>query len=185
MKWFAWLVIAALLVPTAALAQSGADSTPVAAESIGEGWAITHEEQSAGYPMPWDRQTVYGGPEGARATVWVLDLGFGLEWVSGSWSRMSAFWVENATAETGIADPTTASILVQNTDAVIHDDVTDRKCVEGADAATSATISVCLYGSYEFRVGVMVIVEGTVNGLTGVAATDYVAGLYFAALSAE
>jgi hypothetical protein len=42
-----------------------------------------------------------------------------------------------------------------------------------------------IYASAHTKVAILIVVEGTVNGLTGVAATDYVAGLYFAALSAE
>jgi opacity protein-like surface antigen len=180
-------LIALLLAPIAVSAQGtpyDAIGPTVPAESISDGWTVIQEEESPGYPSPWDRQIVYGGPEGSRVTVWLLELGTGLEWVSGSWGRLTAFWIEQAIRETGIADPATATLLTEHVGVDAEGTVSDTKTVEGTNSASGAPIAVSQYGSYDLRFAIVVIAEGTVNGLTGVAATDYVAGLYFAALSA-
>lgn len=183
-------ILAALVLMLVVSVGVNAQSVPavvmdvaVPADSIGDGWAITHEEESAGYPMPWDRQISYGGPEGARVTVWLLGLGYGLEWVSGSWGRMTAFWSDIATRETGIGDPVNASLFTEHVGVDIDAVVTDTKGVSGTRTAGAVPIAVCQYGAYDVQIGVIVLVEGSVNELTGVAAADYIAGLYFAALS--
>jgi opacity protein-like surface antigen len=186
-RWFVVVLIAVLLAPMMASAQSipaVVMEVVVPADAIGAGWDVSRDVASAGYPEPWDRQIVYGGPEGARVTVWLLGLGFGLTWVAGSWGRMRALWMETATHETGIADPETESIL-RCPAAIAHipGDPTDRACVELYGDA--GNLAVALYGSYNVKIGVLILAEGVVNGLTGVAAADFVAGLYFAAMSGQ
>ena len=188
MKRLMFVVLAALLVaPAVVQAQavpSIVDTVLVPADEIGEGWTITYEGESSGYPSPWDRQIIYGGPEGARVTVWLLGLGAGLEWVSGSWGRLTEFWIAEATKLTGVDDPETASILAMGDRErdIKTDLMVDTKAIE---TDGPIVIGVSQFGAYDLQIGLLIVAEGTVNGLTGVAATDYVAGLYFAALSGQ
>ena len=178
-------LVGMMSAPTMATAQSipeAAMSVSVPAESIGDGWAITYQEKSSGYPSPWDQQIIYGGPEGARVTVWVVGLGYGINWVSGSWVRLTEFWIDEAVKFTNIDDPEKASYLDDEDWTIESDLVTDRKAVESNGPIV---VGVAQYGAYDLQIGLLVVAEGTVNGLTGVAATDYVAGLYFAALSGQ
>lgn len=178
-------LIALVLIPASIAAQSVPAvvmDVTVPADAIGDNWTIAYEESSTGYPMPWDRQIIYGGPGGARVTVWVLGLGVGLEWVSGSWSRLTDFWVEEAIARTAVEDPKAASFRDDRERTIDSDLLIDSNVVE---LAGPITIGVAQYGAYDLQIGMLIVTEGTVNGLTGIAATDYIAGLYFAALSAQ
>ena len=93
-------------------------------------------------------------------------------------------WIDEAKKLTGIDDPETASILaIDDRERDIDTDLmVDTKAIE---TDGPIVIGVSQFGAYDLQVGFVIVSEGTINGLTGVAATDYVAGLYFAALSGQ
>lgn len=154
------------------------------ASEIGDGWTLTHTESFDLWPREWERHDQYGGPAGSRITVWSTSLGANLGQVAMQWDIQEQYWTYIVAEQLGIESPTSELIETGTLTQMFPGIVTDAKGVEDVPEGSFGK-AVSLYGSYDLRIGVIILVEGTVNDLTGVAAADYVAGLYFAALSAE
>lgn len=168
MKWLIALVL--LLTSVSASAQ---DAPMVAPELIGAGWVVSTTSNEDVF-----RKTVYVGPEGASVILESYHLPGGMFDSALRVQMMLISWRVHAS---GSAPDGTEVPLV--TDVSPPNGVTDASRSEWIDPAKSVPIGYSIYGIQAANVLMVIRTEGTVNGLTGVAAADYVAGLYFAALS--
>ena len=178
------LVFAALVLPANAYAQP----TPVndfavefPAAEIGEGWAISSSGPPENQLLAWSFRTVYTGPEGASIVISTIELGASIGAVSLNWNKAQSFWETMAEREIGASD----SVKEGRANKMPEGIATDAFAAIGTDPYTGQEAACALYGSLPKATAITVLIKGTVNGLTGVAATDYVAGLYFAALSGQ
>lgn len=149
--------------------------TVVPAEMIGEGWELFDNEVGGSVASGWDRRLTYFGPAGASVVIEATELGDSIHGMAEAWVDLALDVFER-----------NSPVDFETTDAAIdHEAISDTVALEGSDPATGQPVGVCLYGSLSERIAVVIRTEGTVNELTGVAASDYIAGLYFAALSGE
>ena len=181
MKRLMFVVLAALLLtPTISSADTNAEIDPGA---IGEGWALGSSGPKGGLVLPLARKLVYVGPSGSTIVLQSLDIGASLAQTYVLYGTVYRAWSEEAIDIASTPDGLPDVVDTEWIDA--PDFVTDQMQVEGATANSGLPQGYGLYGSIDLRTIALIRVEGTVNGLTGVAATDYVAGLYFAALSGQ
>jgi hypothetical protein len=178
MKWLVALVL--VLLPLSAAAQNSTEIDPA---SLGDGWQLSVSERQGGLTLPWAHRTVYVGPSGSTIVIQAVTIGASIAQISATYSSVNTAWsseaVKVAATDTGLPD------LDESDWTDAPKSVTDMKRVEGVNKTNGLFVGSGLYGSLAGEVVILIRTEGTVNGLTGVAATDYVAGLYFAALSAE
>jgi len=172
-------VFALLAIPVTAVRSEGPLVEP---DSFGEGWSIEVTEQAAPADGSWRTRLAYFGPNGNRAMILVYDLGDGISARAEDWNAvMSAMTIySGATTE-----------MINEADTTVPDGIDGISGV-ASDAIRFACLDeygrVCgasAYAAASHPVAIIVRVDGTVNDRTDLAATDYVAGLYFAALSAE
>lgn len=184
MKWLI-VVMLALIAPTGAHAQityeQAEATTVVDAESLGDGWGLASERIGGSGSQPWDRQLIYYGPAGSSVVIEAHALDKSLSLLTMEFRQILVDWTVAAFDVAG--DPSTVPVLNQSADVPIAA-MSDAYRVEGQNPGTANAVGFALYGSFDHLIVVTVRVEGAVGGVTGVAATDYVAGLYFAALSA-
>lgn len=169
------LALFALLAPVANA------ETVLPADALGDGWNITESGPPENSLSQWDVKTVYADASGNTVTIWTIDLGGNLDTISTQWPAARLFFAATAERSAVVPDPLTDGIGRQDRD--LPNAATDGLRTEGASRATNATAGIGLYGSAGERLAIVVLVEGTVNDMTGITATDYVAGLYFAALA--
>jgi hypothetical protein len=171
------LVILALALPIAATAQNATEIEP---SSIGEGWSLESSGRKGGLDRPWAHLTVYVGPAGSVITIEAHSLGEGLAGMSAQFISAHDAWRRGSAA---LHTPSLGTPEVVKVEwAELPPTVTDAMRVGGTDDVTGQPVGYGLYGSIDGRVVVIIRAVGAVNGLTGVPAADYVAGLYFAAL---
>lgn len=185
MKTLVWLLLAVMLVvPSAgALAQPLPDTelvdTVVPVEAIGTGWELAHSEASESRMNVWNFRANYDGPDGARIEISAIYLGETLGSVVLRWGNARQFFATTAEREAIVPDPLAEGI--GHGDIALPDGASDGLRIEGSHRESHLTTGIGLYGSLAGRVAIVVVAMGTVNGLAGVPAADYIAGLYFAA----
>jgi opacity protein-like surface antigen len=181
-----WLVVVLLFAAMSAGAsaqitfEQAQAETVIDAATFGSGWEIASNEVGGSQANPWDRRLIYYGPAGASIVVEAYHLQGGM---FDSSLRVQMLLISWRVYASGSAPDGTD--VPMDTDASPPDGVTDASRSEWIDPTKNAPIGYSIYGIQAANVLMVIRTEGTVNGLTGVAATDYVAGLYFAALSAE
>ena len=187
MKRLMFLVLAAvLLVPAVVAAQITYEGpkaeTLVDANTLGDGWELSSNQAGGSALNPWDRRLIYYGPSGASLVIEAFTLDDSMSLLTEKFRSLYVAWIMQAfdIAE----DDSTVPVMNQTEDADLED-VSDVYRIDGTNADNALPIGFGFYGSLTHQIVITIHVEGTVNGLTGVAATDYVAGLYFAALSGQ
>lgn len=176
-RLLAVLMICVLVCPMGA----HADGNPVVkAETFGDGWSVEVTSLDDPADSSWAVRYAYFGPNGNRAMILVYELGDSIVDRSRDWDAVKiAMTVYSGATEEMIeaADPSVTGIAAAD----FASDALRFACLDlyGRVCATSA------YASSQHPVALIVRVDGAVNELTDIAATDYVAGLYFAALSGQ
>lgn len=159
-----------------------AQTSEIAADVFGDGWSVEVSEQEDPPDGSWRKRIAFFGPNGNRALILIYDLGDSISDRSTDWSAvMNAFVIySGGTAEQVAASDTTVPDGIESVTGDLSDTIRFG-CLDayGRECGTSA------YAFAEYPVALIVRIDGTVNDLTGVAATDYIAGLYFAALNAS
>jgi hypothetical protein len=177
--FLAILLIACLVGETAVQA----DDSPavLAAETIGAGWMLVEHAEPGNSLSTWKKLTRYDHPDGSVVAIWLIELGDSIGALESNWGAARLFYGATAEREAVVPDPLSEGISAA--DVALPDGVSDGIRIEGLGRTNQDTTGAGLFGSLEHRVAIVVLTEGTVNDLTGVAAADYIAGLYFAALS--
>ena len=148
--------------------------------SLGDGWRYEQSAPSGGPLETWVARHVLLGPDGSRVLILVHDIGQTISERGYEWDQLidrlsiyagyHAFGMESET-DPGISD---LSGVPEGTDDAVRDEYIDDY---------GEPLGYGIYAFSDTSIAIMVIVQGTVNGMTGVAATDYMAGLYFSALA--
>lgn len=179
-RLLALLFVALVFLESAGGAASQQQPATLDISEWGDGWRQEVALPVGGPLEMWESRNTLFGPDGARVMILVYDIGTTITERGNEWK----FLLDLLSVYAGVhafgaeSDPTfgtrsTATLPEHVDDAVRNEYIDDY----------GAPFGYGLYAPSNTSLGVMVIVEGTVNGLTGVAAADYVAGLYFAALS--
>jgi len=183
MKWLAVAVLLVLVAPLGAAAQtSGILDTEIEVESFGSGWAVDIRESTGTSQNPWRKHQAFLGPNGSRVLIHTFDIGESITDRSAGWALLQRSLSDYVGQHALPAEFSSDFGSVDDTG--VPDGVADAMRSEYVDIY-GQPLGYGIYASAHTKVAILIVVEGTVNGLTGVAATDYVAGLYFAALSAE
>ena len=179
----AMLVVITLALPVATAAQtSGPADTEVPVDTFGDGWSAEFKESTGTTQNPWRKRSVFLGPNGSRVMVLAFNIGDSIADRSAGWERMKGSLSGYVGQHALLAD--VSGPLGSAAETPPPNGVSDWVRSEFIDAFAQP-VGYGIYAIDGTRIAIMVIVEGAVNDLTGVAAADYVAGLYIAALSAE
>lgn len=170
-------LIALVLIPASIAAQDDpADvmDVTVPADAIGDGWSLASNEE--GGSNPWDQKLIYYGPAGASVVIEVYEFVGTLSGITMTWQFVDLRWRDQSRM------PERADFF-ENWP--YPEGCSDARRAEGNDADNGQRVGHSLYGSVDDLIAIIVRTEGPVNDKTGALATDYIAGLYFAALSAQ
>lgn len=150
--------------------------------SLGDGWRYERAAPVGGPLETWEHRHTLFGPDGARAMILVYDIGQTISERGSEWDTLldwlslyAGYHAFGAQDDPNFGFDDMSSVPGGIDDAIREEYVDDY----------GEPFGYGLYAITDTRLAIMVIVEGAVNGLTGVAATDYIAGLYLAALSGQ
>jgi len=174
-RLLAVLMICVLVFPIGVRADATMDIA-----DLGEGWRYEISAPTGGPLETWESRHTLFGPDGARVLMFVHDIGDSISDRGYEWSqlldRLSIYAGYHAFGLESDPNPGVSNLtgVPEGTADAVRDEYIDD---------FGEPLGYGIYAIDGTRIAIMVIVEGTVNDLTGVAAADYVAGLYFATLS--
>lgn len=174
--WIAAFVFAVLMLPVAATAQtSGALDTEIPVTEIGDEWTAEYKESTGTTQNPWRKRLAFFGPDGNRVLVLAFGIGDSIDERAFKWDEiLAAYDLSRGGTLMGMSDKALPAPLADETSDAIRRENLD---------IFGRFVGVGAYAFSDHPIAIVVIVQGKVNELEGVTATDYIAGLYFAALS--